>query len=574
MVRYRLPGIIALFACLLPFYDLAAAAHTNGLVISELYRDPPGGEGEVGGGKTHEFVELFNCSSDTFQVAGLFVTNGAGADSIVAVDDTVPGGERCTYGASTIVPGAVALILDRDYCLLPAGAAVSRFSLPEGTVLLTISDTAFGSAGLAAQHGVALYRGRKNHIDTLYDVAADTPFVLETPTSGLLHLTDPPNIEGYSLSAKSFTSGFLQYDYTADSINPGRVAALRGAWLLEPEFGQPSADRSTVICTLQMQSFRNESEVRLHITGGGRTVTSITVPVIDRQATGTAVLPVDGTALQVSIEGCPECIWPLDVSSAVTPAQAAHVSELFPRGTAYEPEWVELYNSSSAAVNLKNWSIATPEDTTVVTPVSLQLAPHAYLVLTKNAAVLAQRYPSLDNIVQPQSWASLYNSRDTVFLLDSRNHLVETVCYDADVIGEWPAVSIERSDFSQGCGVNVWTVPERSTPGMPPQSRNAAPGTSPHLEIGPVPFTPDNDRRDDLLAVTLTLPPGAAADITIYGFDGTPLASFQKRVTSVVYWDGRSGGRGAPAGPFFVCAEVTSGTKKTVLRKKGILWRR
>ena len=85
------------------------------LIVSEIYRDPPGTEGSLGGGASHEFVELTNLGSDSVALDRLFITNGLEADSIVPMREPLTGHESCLYNAGSIPPGATALLLDSDY---------------------------------------------------------------------------------------------------------------------------------------------------------------------------------------------------------------------------------------------------------------------------------------------------------------------------------------------------------------------------------------------------------------------------------------------------------------------------
>ncbi|MBN1306947.1 MAG: hypothetical protein JXA18_03455, partial [Chitinispirillaceae bacterium] len=120
------------------------------LIVSELYRDPLGTESSLGGGASHEFVEITNLGPDSIALDSLFITNGLEADSIVPVRETLPGHEQCLYGGRMIAPGAVALILDPDYRRAIVEDTSRRFLLPAGTLLLQCGDGEFGSSGFAA----------------------------------------------------------------------------------------------------------------------------------------------------------------------------------------------------------------------------------------------------------------------------------------------------------------------------------------------------------------------------------------------------------------------------------------
>lgn len=548
------------------------------LVITELHRDPAGSESAAGGGKTHEFVEFVNVAADTVSLAGVCITNGTEADSLLAVYDTIEGGAACVYNATALSPGARCVVLDPEYLSLASSTQNHRFPFPAGTVLLTLSDNEFGTNGLAADHGVALYRGLKNRIDSLLCFAADTPFVLGTPTAQIVRLSHPPNREGYSVVCQSLLDEVTTFDYGSDSVSPGAVDALLGEWVLEYRVAAVPQTESEVPCTLQVRYCgermpaapvgwrieRREEGVyktvlsgRLSLSGGGATV-----PV---------TLVRDTVQLRFSLDAAPAAGRDIDMSRLRNTAGVVRITEIFPRGTSHESEWCELYNCSSLPVSLKNWRMATTEDTMVLSAVACIIEPHAFLVVAKSAAKVMSRYQWLRRVCQPSPWSAFDNSGDTLRLIDVQGVTVDSACYHAAWFSVWPAVSLERIGEGDGCVQGSWMVADRSSPGIL-FSRSSS--TVPHLEIGPIPFTPDNDSHDDLCAITLELPAGSVADIEIYGFDGRILTRLASRLPGVYYWDGTCRGAPAPPGPFFVCARVTSGQKRELLRKKGVLWRK
>jgi hypothetical protein len=127
---------------------------------------------------------------------------------------------------------------------------------------------------------------------------------------------------------------------------------------------------------------------------------------------------------------------------------------------------------------------------------------------------------------------------------------------------------------ASGLDRTAWVLSENPTPGdsNPEASWRAA--TSASLDIGPIPFTPNNDGKDDYLSIKLMLPPGATGSVAMYGFDGRKYYGIAPVVSPEVLWNGKTGsGAIVPNGPFFVIAEITNNGVKSVMRKKGVLWR-
>jgi hypothetical protein len=118
----------------------SAAGLPKRVRLTEVLADQSGIE--TGGGG--EFVELLNTGALSVDLAGMYLESGP-------VGGTVARDRLASYmgGSTVLAPGAYAVVIDPDYD--------SRFTFPAGTVIVTISDTNFGSAGLATTHGVALY---------------------------------------------------------------------------------------------------------------------------------------------------------------------------------------------------------------------------------------------------------------------------------------------------------------------------------------------------------------------------------------------------------------------------------
>jgi hypothetical protein len=97
--------------------------------------------------------------------------------------------------------------------------------------------------------------------------------------------------------------------------------------------------------------------------------------------------------------------------------------------------------------------------------------------------------------------------------------------------------------------------------------------STPSIEIGPTPFSPNGDGVDDVLSIRMKAPPGVKATIRIFGFDGKPLKTFTGE-QELILWDGTTdSGRPAPPGAIYIIAEFTSGGGRQVVRKRGVLWR-
>lgn len=107
------------------------------------------------------------------------------------------------------------------------------------------------------------------------------------------------------------------------------------------------------------------------------------------------------------------------------------ITEVQPVPAAGEPEWVELVNTSSTAIELRSWQICDPRG--CVTLPDVTIAPRGICVLTRDSiALLEQRSIPRTVIVRSATLPSLNNSTDTLLLLrgailvDSMAYVVRT----------------------------------------------------------------------------------------------------------------------------------------------------
>ncbi len=250
------------------------------------------------------------------------------------------------------------------------------------------------------------------------------------------------------------------------------------------------------------------------------------------------------------------------------------ISEIFPRGRVDQPEWIEIKNSSSKPIDLKNWKLSKGMDTAVIITSEHTVSAGDFLVLTRSHNLLQSKYPLLSKIVQPPRWLSLNNFNDTVSLLDHNNRLVDKVCYSSSWFTGWTIQSLERSDMSSpAVTASSWDLAQPPSPALPNRAMHVA-AHNVSLKIGPVPFYPNGDGLDDFLAIKPEIPSGYSLTVRIIGFDGHEL--FRMPVhNEQLRWDGRcSNGRHAKAGPYYVIGEfVNSEGRRFYIRKMGLLWR-
>ncbi|MBN1945241.1 MAG: lamin tail domain-containing protein [Bradymonadales bacterium] len=112
-------------------YEFRSPAATVDLVISEVLANPVDED-------RGEFVEVYNGSDSSFDLAGIFLSDGDATDVVVARNG----------GTTTVAARSYAVIIDSEY----AGG----YDIPLGTTVVTVGNTTLGN-GLSTNDPITLY---------------------------------------------------------------------------------------------------------------------------------------------------------------------------------------------------------------------------------------------------------------------------------------------------------------------------------------------------------------------------------------------------------------------------------
>lgn len=136
-----------------------------------------------------------------------------------------------------------------------------------------------------------------------------------------------------------------------------------------------------------------------------------------------------------------------------------------------EAEWIELFNTTNKPVNLQKWQFkdATDNRHNIVDSV-FKLNAQDFAILASNSEFY-QSYPEYDrNIIIPESFPSLNNTSESLFIFDAVNHQVDIINYQ----NEWGggnAISLERRNpYISAVDSSNW--------GSSQDTRGATPGKS------------------------------------------------------------------------------------------------
>jgi hypothetical protein len=101
-------------------------------------------------------------------------------------------------------------------------------------------------------------------------------------------------------------------------------------------------------------------------------------------------------------------------------------------------EWIEIYNNSSAPIDLQGWTFSKGVSFTFTN--SRVLPPRSYLVVAANPAAFSTNYPGVTEVVGPWS-GTLRNGGEQIQLDDATGNQVTEVSYASE--GDW---GIRRRD--------------------------------------------------------------------------------------------------------------------------------
>jgi hypothetical protein len=162
-----------------------------------------------------------------------------------------------------------------------------------------------------------------------------------------------------------------------------------------------------------------------------------------------------------------------------------------------EPEWVELYNNSNSAINIKNWKIAdssTQNSPILITVNDRIINANDYLVIAKTNTIKTV-HPSLDTskVLYLSSLPTLNNDKDKVIIFNNASTMVDEVSYKSNWGGN-SRNSLERISATRPSNDSTnWITSldcEYSTPARQNSFSNVMPASRNDLVINEIMFDP------------------------------------------------------------------------------------
>lgn len=241
-------------------------------------------------------------------------------------------------------------------------------------------------------------------------------------------------------------------------------------------------------------------------------------------------------------------------------------------------DFVEVYNTSDKAINLKNWQLANYNNDGVIDPDiisedDLIFQSGQFLVFTSDPVVLKADYPTSDEttFVNVSPFPGYSDSDGSVILLDSLDNIIDLFDYDGDfhfnLLDDVDGVSLERINFDGNSNEpNNWKSAASTvgfaTPGLMNSQFMSETQVTGTLTIEPKVFVPDNRGMNDFTTINYEFQnTGNFANVNIYDAAGRLVRTIVEggllSTTGFFTWDGtdNSGSR-ARVGYYAIYFEI------------------
>jgi hypothetical protein len=525
----------------------------TGLKISEVMYNPDTLEYYC------EFIEIYNCSSDSLPIGGLGLRVNGIYDSLVSVNRF-----------QSIAPGRFGLILDRGY----VEKDLQIYPLDSTSIpLLTTTDQAFGKSGLPnAKEGtiVLLYRGTpidsmKYRPDNQEGYSDEKIMVCDEMETGNWEpsriFRGTPGRENSVVPQLTDIALDSVGEYLADSlcliIRNNGLLSYHSTISVEIDYLQPDSVPLYTFSTRISIDLDKQEKIRirllLHDHPQGTVCTRIRLQTDDEnpfndEKTAWIPFPVSKGNLIIN-----ECMIQSDETG----------------------EWIELWNHSNDPVSIKDLILVDQKDTTVLPYAILSSGEFLILCETMDGHSFFQSLGI--HSVQVKKWLTLNNDEDHLKVI-YQNGTIDSMRYNLKERGLVlkKGTSLERVDIRRD-GFDIWnwgwsTDQSGHTAGKKNSLFFQDKVSDQEVDFSPNPFSPDNDGFEDVCFFTFSFPfPLMDLDIYIFSLDGYLQKTFHfKNIPGnyVLAYDG-SGKNGAKLyiGAYIVqivATDIQSGRQKKV----------
>ena len=511
-------------------YFVPAVPNPRDVVFNELFADPSPAVSLPDA----EFIELFNASSNTFDLFGWRVADVS---------------QSSAFGSYVLGPG--------EHVILCAHADTSDFNW-YGNVLGIGSFPSLNNSGdnltLIDSSGAVI--DFVNYTDDWYqdDVKADGGWTLEqiNPYAGCNDASNWIASNGNTGGTPNAQNSV--FDNTPDTQGPQLIDALvNSATELELVFNEVLDSSLTQAGTYTITGGITVSVVQNVAPEYTRVILTLS-PALDTGVVYTVTVS--------NINDCSGNAIATGTADFALPEQAdpgdVIINELLSNPLTGGSDFVELYNNSNKIISLQNWTLANFSNDTIssfkiITTDPYLMFPGDYAVVTEDSAFLKLNYiSSVPGTFIEADIPSYNNDSGTVYLYTNLVQRSDKFSYDEDLhfalLNETDGVSLERIDFDRATDdpTNWHSAAESvgfATPGGANSQYYPSSVGSDDVTIDPEVFSPDNDGYQDVVNISYTLDgPGYVGNLTIFDSHGRIVRLLLENellaTDGVVSWDG------------------------------------
>jgi hypothetical protein len=200
-------------------------------------------------------------------------------------------------------------------------------------------------------------------------------------------------------------------------------------------------------------------------------------------------------------------------------------------------DFVEIFNTGSQAVSLKNTSLANASSSSggqleTLTSEGRIVLPNEYIVFTEDEKNTEELYPSIQtkNIIRVNALPTFNNSYGTCIIYSNQNEIIDEMNYSESMhfqlLNSFEGVSLERlsSELPSAQESNWHSASESSgfaTPGAENSQSISIENMNGVFELSTSIFSPDNDGMDDVIQFHFSeMKSGCVGNLTIYNERG------------------------------------------------------
>jgi hypothetical protein len=200
-------------------------------------------------------------------------------------------------------------------------------------------------------------------------------------------------------------------------------------------------------------------------------------------------------------------------------------------------DFVEIFNTGSQAVSLKNTSLANASSSSggqleTLTSEGRIILPNEYIVFTEDEKNTEELYPSIQtkNIIRVNALPTFNNSYGTCIIYSNQNEIIDEMNYSESMhfqlLNSFEGVSLERlsSELPSAQESNWHSASESSgfaTPGAENSQSISIENMNGVFELSTSIFSPDNDGMDDVIQFHFSeMKSGCVGNLTIYNERG------------------------------------------------------